>query len=51
MEYAGNTEKVEFITGLTGNAVLNKKCETTKKTAEREHKEYGRTVKLYHSFM
>jgi hypothetical protein len=51
MEYAGNMEKVEFITGLTGNSVLNKKCEITKESAIREFKQYGKPVKRYHSFM
>lgn len=51
MEHVGNAERVEFLTGLTGNSVLNKKCEITKQSAEREYKQYGRPVKRYHSFM
>jgi hypothetical protein len=51
MEYAGNTEGVEFITGLTGNAILNKLSQMTRESAECEYKQYGKPVKRYHSFM
>lgn len=51
MTYSSNTKNVEFITGLTGNSVLNVKCNTTKESAEREYKQYKKPVKRYHSFM
>ena len=50
MQYAGNTEKVEYITGLAGNSVLNEKARITRDSAEREFKYYGKPVKRYHSF-
>lgn len=51
MQYAGDTKGVEFLTGLTGNAILNKLSEITRESALREYKQYGKPVKRYHSFM
>lgn len=51
MEYTGNTKNLEFITGLTGNSVLNEKTQITRKSAEFEYRRYGKPVKRYHSFM
>lgn len=51
MTYSSETPKVEFITGLTGNNVLNTKCKITKESAEREYNQYDKPVKRYHSFM
>ena len=50
MDWSGTQKKVHFISGLTGNSVLNKLAETTIKSAEREYKQYGNAVKRYHSF-
>ncbi len=50
MKWVSDSENIEFITGLTGNAVLNKKAKTTIESAQREYKQYGKPVKRYHSF-
>jgi len=50
MDWSEGQEKVEFITGLTGNAVLNKYAKTTIESAKREYKASGKPVKRYHSF-
>lgn len=50
MDWTETEEKVGFITGLTGNSVLNKLCQTTIESAEREFKGGGKPVKRYHSF-
>ena len=50
MEWAQGMPKVEFITGLTGNNVLNDKASVTIKSAQREFEQYGKAVKRYHSF-
>lgn len=50
MDWAETEEKVGFVTGLTGNQLLNKKAQTTIQRAERAFKVKGRPVKLYHSF-
>ncbi len=51
MEYTHDMNRVEFITGLTGNSVLNKCAETTIKSAEQQYNRYARPVKRYHSFL
>ena len=50
MDWSEEQELVEFITGLTGNSVLNHNAKTTIESAEREYKTYGKPVKRYHSF-
>ena len=50
MDWAEGNEKVGFITGITGNPVLNRLAEVTVKSAEREYVQYGKPVKRYHSF-
>ncbi len=50
MDWANCQCSVHFISGLTGNSVLNKLAETTVNSATREFEQYGRPVKRYHSF-
>jgi len=50
MDWSQGQTRVEFITGLTGNPVLNKYAKTTIKSTRREYKMYGKAVKRYHSF-
>jgi len=50
MDWTHNLRRVEFITGLTGNSVLNDCAKITVESAKREYKKYGKPVKRYHSF-
>ena len=50
MDWAETREKIGFLTGLTGNKVLNEKTRTTTESAERAFRASGRPVKRYHSF-
>ena len=50
MDWTHDLQKVEFITGLTGNSVLNKCAKITVESAQREYKMYNKPVKRYHSF-
>ena len=50
MDWAHGLKRVEFITGLTGNAVLNKHAKVTIESARREYDKYNKPVKRYHSF-
>lgn len=50
MDWVHGLKKVEFITGLTGNAVLNKHAKVTIESARREYNKYNKPVKRYHSF-
>ncbi len=50
MDWAHGLKRVEFITGLTGNAVLNKHAKVTIESARREYNKYNKPVKRYHSF-
>jgi len=50
MDYAHNLPWVEFITGLTGNSVLNKHAQVTVKSAQCSYQSDGKPVKRYHSF-
>jgi hypothetical protein len=50
MDWAHGKRNIRFITGITGNSVLNKLSEGTKLSAEREYKKYETPVKRYHSF-
>lgn len=51
MEWTEEEDKVSFITGLSGNQVLNKNTKTTIESAKRAFKANGRPVKRYHSFL
>lgn len=50
MDYTRNLPRVEFITGLTGNSVLNKYAKLTIESAKRSYESNGKPVKRYHSF-
>lgn len=50
MEWTHEMKNVNFITGLTGNSVLNEKAKITRESAQREFRQYGKPVKRYHSF-
>ena len=50
MDWAHGLKRVEFITGLTGNAVLNKYAKVTIESARREYNKYNKPIKRYHSF-
>jgi hypothetical protein len=50
MEWSENLKNIEFITGITGNSVLNEHAKITIESAQREYKAYGKPVKRYHSF-
>jgi hypothetical protein len=50
MDWSEQVKNVGFITGITGNSVLNRLAEMTIKSAEREYNQYGNPVKRYHSF-
>jgi hypothetical protein len=51
MDWCHDKDKVNFITGLTGNAKLKEKAHVTIKSAEREFEQYGKPVKRYHCFI
>ena len=50
MEWTHGMFHIEFITGLTGNTILNEKAKLTLESAQREFQQYGKAVKRYHSF-
>ena len=50
MDWSIDQKNVEFITGLTGNAALDKLSKTTIESAQREYNFYKKPVKRYHSF-
>jgi hypothetical protein len=50
MDWSEGQKNVGFLTGLTGNSVLNKYAKTTIESAQREFKSTGKPVKRYHSF-
>ncbi len=50
MDWTHELKNVEFLTGLTGNSVLNKCARVTEESAIREYEKYGKPVKRYHSF-
>ena len=50
MDWTHDLKRVEFITGLTSNSVLNKCAKVTVESARREYNMYGKPVKRYHSF-
>jgi len=49
-DWAEDEKNVEFLTGLTGNKVLNELAEITIKSAQQEYERSGKPVKRYHSF-
>ena len=51
MDWAEEEEKIGFVTGLSGNQLLNKKANVTIESAKRAFKTNGRPVKRYHSFI
>lgn len=51
MDYVHDLPRVEFITGLTGNTVLNKCAQMTVESAQRNYQISQQPVKRYHSFM
>jgi hypothetical protein len=50
MDWCADMKDVHFLTGLTGNAVLNRLAAVTIQSAEERYKQTGRPVKRYHSF-
>lgn len=50
MDWAETKEKIGFVTGLSGNQLLNKKVKTTLKSAKNAFEKYGKPTKQYHSF-
>lgn len=50
MEWTREMKNVEFITGLTGNPVLNEKARVTIEAGQREFRQYGKPVKRFHCF-
>jgi len=50
MDWSAGMKDVHFLTGLTGNAVLNKLAAITIQSAQERYKRTGRPVKFYHSF-
>ena len=51
MDWAVTQAKVDYITGLTGNAKLHELAQVTIESAQREFNQYQKPVKRYHSFM
>lgn len=50
MDWTHDLQRIEFLTGLTGNAVLNECSKVTVESTRREYERYGKPVKRYHSF-
>jgi len=50
MDWAHGMKRIEFITGLTGNSVLNECARVTVESARRNYSITGKPVKRYHSF-
>ena len=50
MDWSEGLDKVGFITGITGNPVLNKLARITIESAQGEYERYGKAIKRYHSF-
>ncbi len=50
MAWAAGQDKVHFLTGLTGNKLLNDLARITINSAEKQFKSTGKPVKRYHSF-
>jgi hypothetical protein len=50
MAWTAGQDKVHFLTGLTGNKLLNDLARITINSAEKQFKSNGKPVKRYHSF-
>jgi hypothetical protein len=50
MDWTHELKNVEFITGLTGNSVLNRCASVTLESARKEYDMSGKAVKRFHSF-
>ena len=50
MSWTAGQDKVHFLTGLTGNKLLNDLARITINSAEKQFKSTGKPVKRYHSF-
>ena len=50
MAWTAGQDKVHFLTGLTGNKLLNDLARITINSAEKQFKSTGKPVKRYHSF-
>ncbi len=50
MDWSQDDDTTGFITGMTGNKILNELARITIESAQREYKQYGNPVKRYHSF-
>lgn len=50
MDWSETQNKVDFITGISGNQILNRHAQTTIQSAQREFETSKKPVKRYHSF-
>jgi hypothetical protein len=50
MDWCAERQNIRFITGLTGNSVLNSKVKYLVESCQNEFARYGKPVKRYHSF-
>jgi len=50
MDWCAGQRNVRFMTGLTGNKVLNSRVEDIVKNSEKEFQRHNKPVKRYHSF-
>jgi len=50
MDWSKDRKNIEFLTGLTGNSVLDRLAKTTITSAQQEYAATGKPVKRYHSF-
>jgi hypothetical protein len=50
MDWSEGRSNIGFLTGITGNAVLNRLSDITVESAKREYDLYKKPVKRYHSF-
>lgn len=50
MDWSEDRPNIGFLTGLAGNAVLNRLSKITVESAKREYDQYKKPVKRYHSF-
>lgn len=50
MDWSEGRSNIGFLTGITGNAVLNRLSKITAESAKREYDLYKKPVKRYHSF-
>lgn len=50
MDWTHDLKNIEFITGLTGNSVLNQCASVTLESAKKDYNMSGKAVKRFHSF-